>query len=101
MQPWYMPILNARIFHIKMQNTLDMAQHNIEYANVAHPNMGDANVAPLDDRDCAFAIARADKTYSLNISFHPLGPKIDENDELGLNSGYHRLPEPENRVAGP
>ena len=35
------------------------------------------------------------------MNFDAFGPNIDDNEEHGLHSGCHRLPEPEKRVLGP
>ena len=79
----------------------NMAHPNIEYANMAHPNMEDAHVAPLNKPDGGFPDKNIIIIMSKSTGVARFGPKIDENQHLGLGSGSHGLQELKKRVPGP
>ena len=71
----------------------NMAHPNIEYANTAHPKMEDAHVAPLNRPDGGFPNKNSIIIMSKSTGGTRFGPKIDENQHLGLGSGSHGLQE--------
>ena len=79
----------------------NMAHPNMEYANMAHPNMEDAHVAPLNKPDGGFPDINIIIIMSKSTGVARFGPKIDENQHLGLGSGSHGLQELKKRVPGP
>ena len=79
----------------------NMAHPNIEYANMAHPNMEDAHVAFLKRPDGEFPNKNIIIKMSKSTGVARFGPKIDENQHLGLGSGSHGLQELKKRVPGP
>ena len=78
-----------------------MAHPNMEDAHVAHPHMEDAHVALLNRPDGGFPNKNIIIIMSKSTGVARFGPKIDENQHLGLGSGSHRLQELKKRVPGP
>ena len=68
---------------------------------MAHPNMEDAHVAPLNKPDGGFPDKNIIIIMSKSTGVARFGPKIDENQHLGLGSGSHGLQELKKRVPGP
>ena len=74
---------------------------SIEYASVADPNMEDAHVAPLNRPDGGFPDNNIIIMMAKSAGVVRFGPKIDENQHLGLGSRSHGLQELKKRVPGP
>ena len=79
----------------------NVAHPNSEYANMAHPNMEDAHVAPLNKPDGEFPDINIIIIMSKSTWVSRFGPKINQNQHLGLGSGSHGLQELKKRVPGP
>ena len=79
----------------------NMAHPNMEDAHVAHPNMEDAHVAPLNKPDGGFPDLNIIIVMSKSTGVARFGPKINQNQHLGLGSGSHGLQELKKRVPGP
>ena len=68
---------------------------------MAHPNMEDAQVALLNRPDGDFPDLNIIIIVAKSTGVARFGPKIDENQHLGLGSGSHGLQELKKRVPGP
>ena len=79
----------------------NVAHPNMEDAHMAHPNMEDAHVALLNRPDGEFPDKNIIIIMSKSTGAARFGPKIDENQHLGLGSGSHGLQELKKRVPGP
>ena len=89
MPGWHIPILNMPIWHIPI-------------LNMAHPDMEDAHVAPFNRPDGGFPdqnIIIIIMSKSTGVA--RFGPKINQNQHLGLGSGSHGLQELKKRAPGP
>ena len=92
--------------NVKSVNSVDNVSsvnsvHNVHNVHMAHSNMEDANVALLNKPDCEFPNKISIIIMSKSTGVARFGPKIDENQHLGLGSGSHGLQELKKRVPGP
>ena len=69
--------------------------------NMAHPDMEDAHVAPFNGPGNEFPDLNIIIMMFKSAGVARFGPKIDENQHLGLGSGSHGLQELKKRVPGP
>ena len=98
MPGWHIPLLNMPIWHIP---TLNMPIWHIPMLNMAHPDMEDAHGAHLNSPDGGFPNKNIVIIMSKSTGVARFGPKIDENQDLGLGSGSLGLQELKKRVPGP
>ena len=68
---------------------------------MAHPDMEDAHVAPLNKPDGGLPDKNMIIIMSKSTGGTRFGPKIDGNQDLGRGSGSHGLQELKKRVPGP
>ena len=89
--------------NFKSVNSVDNVSsvHGVHNVQMAHPNMEDANVAPLNRPDGDFPDTNLIIIMSKSTGVARFGPKINGNENLGLGSGSHGLQELKKRVPGP
>ena len=84
--------------NVKSVNSVDNVSsvnsvHSVHNVQMAHPNMEDANVAPLNRPDDDFPDTNIIIIMSKNMGVACFGPKIHQNGKRGLDSGCHGPPE--------
>ena len=97
LQAWNRGLFVGIINSVDNVNSVHSVHHvnSVHNVQTAHPNMEDANVAPLDKPDDDFPDTNMTLVQqpSQNVGVACFGPKIHQNGKRGLHSGCHVLPE--------